>query len=444
MSFFEGTVSPPEGVLATKANIYKRGDIDEPWTYVREIDVAEGFSIDLTEEGPQEFAAAFIVNGKEQPEDLWPMNVIQTTTTTALEDIGTPANFAIRQEGPDLLCRWDAVDHPFLDSYEISMGSTINKRIVLHKAPKDATDCRFAWWGTGAINVYIVAITSQGQRSPPQTGGVTITNEAMMPAQGSVDEHTSGFTSTKSGVEVDGSGDLILETLPAGNAISTAGNALDWPMWGTHKDEGTYTTAWVDVGSVVTEKVEVAASFDVDKDTPNGTDLLPPLAPRWSGGNALRPGAPSLWRHVNGSFDLVTDLGVKIEIDTAQDGVPTSDGWRVWVPGTRYMYRQVRLRITLSCEWTFISPKITAFTWRRCRQNHKDEGEVSISSTGGTSVTFAAPFTVAPKITAMVVGANGWVAQADNISTTGCDLRAYNAGGSEQATATVHWHALGV
>lgn len=444
MSVFEGTVSPPDGVLADKANIYKRGSIDEPWTFVREVDVAEAFTIDLTEEGPQEFAAAFIVNGREQPEDLWPMNQVQSTSTSELDAIGTPANFAVRQEGPDLLCRWDAVDHPFIDSYEISMGSTAAKRIVLHKAPKDATDARFSWWGTGTISVHIVAISSQGQRSPAQTVGVTIADEDMNPAQGSVDEHTAGFTSTKSGVEVDLSGDLILETLPAGNAISTAGNALDWPMWGTHKDSGTYTTAWVDVGSVVTEKIEVAATFDVDKDEPLGTDLLPPLAPRWSAGVALRPGYPSLWRHVNGTFDLVTALGVLIEIDTAQDGVPTSDGWRVWVPGTRYLYRQVRLRITLSCEWTFISPKITSFTWRRCRRNLKDEGEVTISSTGGTAASFAESFTVAPKVTAMVVGANGWVAQANNISTTGCDLRAYNAAGTEQSTATVHWQAMGV
>ena len=41
-------------------------------------------------------------------------------------------------------------------------------------------------------------------------------------------------------------------------------------------------------------------------------------------------------------------------------------------------------------------------------------------------------------------GANGWVAQANNITATGCDVRAYNPAGTEQGTATVHWHALGV
>lgn len=444
MSVFAGTVTVPDGVLATEANIYRRGDLEEPWTFVRKIDVAESFEVELTEEGPQEFAAAFIVNGKEQPEDLWPMNQIQTTTVVGLDAIGSPENFTVRQEGPDLLCCWDAGTDPLPDSYEISMGSTITKRIVLCTVSGKATSCRFAWWGTGTITVHIVAISEAGVRSTETSVTVTIADEELMPEQGSVDEHTAGFTSTKSAVEVDLSGDLIVEKIPAGNAITDAGNTITWPMWGSHKDTGNYTTAWVDVGSVVTEKVEVAASFDVDRQEPVGTDLLPPLAPRWDNGNALRPGAPSLWRHVDGQLNLLTALDVKIEIDTAQDGVPTSDGWRVWVPGARYVYRQVRLRITLSSEWTWICPKITAFTWRRCRRNLKDEGSTTISSTGGTAVTFDQPFTVAPKLTVMVVGANGWVGQANNISTTGCDVRAYNAAGTEQSTATVHWHALGV
>lgn len=443
MSVFEGAVFPPQGLAADRANIYKRAGRDDPWVLVRRVDVAEPFTLDLTEGPGAEIAAAFVVAGREQPEELWARTAISTASTSELTTIESVPDFVVSQDGPDIVARWTASDHPYIDHYELSTGADIAQRVVWARVPWPGTEYRMGWWGTGSTKFFLVAVSAQGQRSTQLEFTLTIVAEPMVVEQASVDEHGGGFTGTKANVEVS-SGDLRIAAVPAANAITTAANLLTWPLWGAFVGSGTYVTAWQDVGAVVREKIQIDATFDDDTVVPAASDPMPPIEPRWENGTALRPGHPSLLRHVDGAFALLTDYGVKIEIDTAQDGTPTPDGFRLWVPGSWYTYQQVRLRVTLSMPWCYATPKITSFTWRRLRRNLKDEGEASIVGTGGTTVVFAQPFSVAPQVVASVVGANGWVAQANNITATGCDVRAYNPAGTEQGTATVHWHALGV
>ena len=122
----------------------------------------------------------------------------------------------------------------------------------------------------------------------------------------------------------------------------------------------------------------------------------------------------------------------------------TWDGWRRFVPGDYYC-RWVRFRLTFGGDGYFF-PQVTTLKVYHRKRNLKDEGSIAVAASAGpTVVTFATPFSVAPKVTCGVLDAAGAevIALASSVTKTGCTIRAYEATGGEVFTGTIHWMAMG-
>lgn len=450
MPRWEATWTPAGDVLADSYAVYLRQKGSGLWVS-KGTTQGTAFSFDIAASSDvYELGVAPVVNGAEAEDDAWTVLEFRPTDTSDLDTPSNVTNFSGAQSGSSVILTWSAVTTDGLKEYEIRQGSAWATATKVHTAAATATRAEFLWHYSGSITYLIKAKTEAGLESAT-AASVTLNIEAenYMPAQATYDEHSGGYTGTKSNTEVSG-GNLQITAAPATASAWTANaNTYTWSPLLRHLGTGTYVTAAKDAGSVLYEKVEVSTTPSLDSPTVYAAEWRMLAKPEQDGsGNWVDIGTRGTLDKVtaNGS-SLVDGLDVKVEIDTTPDdpaGTPTWDGWRVWVPGAVYRYRGVRLRITLTSVW-FFNLRLTGFTWRRRRQNRKDEKTVTLSGTGGTDVTWGTTFTSAPYVTATVVtGAGALFATVDTISTTGCKVYVWSDAGVEQSGGTVHVHALGV
>jgi hypothetical protein len=449
MAKWEVTWTPVAGSLADSYNVYSRhaGDLDwvsEGSTTATRITLEIAASPRLREVG-----VSTVVAGLESPEDEW---TTVSFTPSAVVDLTTPAdvtNFNVGQSGGRVAFRWDAVNSDDLDEYEIRQGPGWNSATKVHTAPGSAHSALFSWASSGAKNYQIKAKSKGGVWSAAAAAAsITIKGDDYYPIQTTNDESTPGFTGTKTGTAVD-TGALVPEALPvAYSSWTNTYSTYTHPWWWPRIPEGTYVTATVDAGAVIDDLIEVDLAVGQGAGSTDYAEwkgqLYPELDDTADTEVVNNIDAVSVYEGVTSAEVLINSVDVKIEIDTAQDGVPTWDGYRIWVPGSVYTFRQVRLRFTFGMLWPWLFPKITGLTWYTRRQNRKGEGTATVSATGGTAVTWDTTFTAAPTVTVSVIGTTAVFATADTITVSGCNVRTWDADGVELDAGTVHVQAMGV
>lgn len=426
---------PAEGSFPTSHRYYIREVGTEGWSPVASSDQARIRIEGMPRTGRYEIGIAPVVDGIEADESAWTIEPWES----GLSDFNPPGpvtGFDGQQSGAMILLRWDPVEIAFLDRYEVRLGASWDDGIPVDKVRAPATSTMVGAWYTGAHVFWIAAWSVQGLRSEiPASVTVDVQGDDYAPVQATVDESGGGFAATKADTEVD-AGNLRIAALPtASSGWSAASSTYTQASYLPHRGTGTYTTTWVDVGAVVRERVEVGLAVAHDSAS-IASELY--AQPDREEGETSGPGD-----YLDAAAYDLRGMQVRVEIDTAQDGVPTSDGWRGWVPGGTYKYRQVRLRFTL----TSISPrnlKITSLSWRRRRLNRKDEVTATVSGTGGTAVTWTTSFTGAPKVSAQYIGTAGRWATVDSVTASGCNVRIYEHDGTEVGSGTVHVVAMGV
>lgn len=407
-----------------------------------------------------------VVNGVEADEEDW-SSVEVTPNSTA--DFNIPDNvsgFACAQSDDKVTCEFDRItDDPLLDAYVIRRGDSWDSGVEVWRSSQHASGGNWLWAASGSKTFWIKAKNRYGLYSATaQSSVVVIEQLGSEVQQGSdYDEHTGGFSGTMDGVETTVGGDLRPEAYPTDYTLWTTpadyADAVNSPWWWPYEQGGSYETAAVDVGQIVVEKIECDIAGTITEEAM--ADYNDWVAPQYesevvdeldgSGEDIARslnqPDEFSYMRYMPGpSLALLNPMELLIEINTAQDGVPTWDGWRKWLPGAYYRYRQVKLRITYVLVSPFWYPLLTGFLWRRWRRNWKDEGLVTgNSSPNWKSVTFAAPFSAGstPVITAVVHNSAVRQVEFQNVTNTGFDFRVYNSSGT-QVAEEINWVAAGV
>lgn len=432
--------TPPEGALFSAYNVYFRRLGKPDWIYLAS-GTGERISVEgFPTEGRFEIGVAPVVNGIEAEVEGWTITPYTPDTTDFTAPLEV-ANFRAGQDRNQILLAWDPSASDQIDHYEIRhAGTDWDSAIVLDRvrAPLTTYMTGVRWTGTQTFRVK--AVTKQGLKSSASTDvSIDVESDSYSPVQATVDEHAGGFASTKTGTEVSG-GNLQITAVPATHAAATGvthANAT-WLHYLHHYGSGTYTSAWVDNGAVVRERIEVdlTAAWQVTSWTHAAAGVM-------KRDPSILPGGRGLGDRITRDGYDADGVNITVEIDTAQDATPTPDGWRRWVPGTVYKFRQYRIRITLA-SITHRNVRLTSCKHRNRRLNRKDEKSVTVSGTGGTTVTWDTPFTAAPKVAATVITNTDLRVVVDTITTTGCKVYVYNTAGVEQSSATVHVLALGV
>lgn len=441
-TLWEASWTVPAGAVYDEFMIYIREKGARDWDKIGSTR-ATSFRFDsLPRTGTYQIGIAPLRFNVEAAEKSWAILDFSPGATVSSDVPDNVSNLTVGTSGNDVKISWDEVDHPDISCYEVRFGTAWDTSV--HEVKASGTSALLGVRRTGVNTWLVKAKTSKGKLSATAASATyTVPSNDYEPTQGIVTE-AGTWGGTLSGTETSGS-DLQLASVPA--------TASDWtdfadtytrPVMLPHSGTGTYITATVDVGSVVDERIEVALTPAMVSATTHAAEWTGLVSPTVDGsGNADQPGTLHTFDRVFADGDLVDGIDVKVEIDTAQDATPTWDGWRRWIPGATYKYRQVRLRLTLNSVW-FNRVKITTFTWRRRRINRKDETTVTIAGTGGTAVVFTTGFTAAPKVSAQVIGTTAVFATVDTVTASGCNVRAYAYDGAEQSSATVHILALGV
>jgi len=454
MTAWDFSWTPPEDALFASFNVYVDADASGLWTR-RASTTANAIRLEGLPDERTAFrvAVAPVVGGAEASEEGWSIFAFTPSSVTTIDAPADVANFSVSQDGGVIRATWDAVTDQHLAGYEVREGGTWGSALAVAKFGAESLGGSWGWRTSGATTYLIRAFTEQGQVSGSDASSViTIQAEQTYATRSTTDESGGGFAATKSNVEVSG-GALIPTQLPAAySSWSSTYTTYTHPWWWPNIPDGTYTTGWVDAGAVVNDRVEVAITATLGAAATSYTEWLGQVTPEYDDTEnteiARTLGAATPYDAILYDETLVDGVPLVVDIDTAPDGVPTSEGFRRWVPGTVYRARQIRLRFTFNHAWPFRYAKVTGLTWRTRRENKKDEGTKVVSGTGGTTVTFAsdgtgaAQFTVAPVVTSTVEGTAGKWAVVDGATTTEFTVRVFDTSG--ETTGTVHWHALGV
>lgn len=459
-----------EGNYADSFNVYVRppgGD----WRLFKstpgndvEIDVVEAYE-------SFEVGIATVVNDLEMDSANW--EIVQFNPTS-LEDIPPPGDvseLSVSQveNSFDVRLRWPAVSDPHLDSYEVreDPGGSWEDGVVRKTVPTSDSEADLETtigMMAARTTIFLVkAVSVHGQYSGTEaTATITLQEPATFPIEATHDEHAAGFTGTKTDTEVDaGTGDLQVEAAPEfASDWSDNADTYSWFPLFPHLGEGTYVTPTQEAtdgagnGIVVDEVIEVdlaGAQADPYSQAMVAEDwrfiVKPDLGgPDFDEGLDVDAKAPA--DRIYADETLKEGQTIEIEIDTTPDdpsSSPTWDGWRKWVPGTRYRYRGVRLRFRFLPYWWKVF-RLNTLTWRRYRKNLKDEAKVSVGAgPGGTAVSFNEPFTKAPAVVASVDSSNPGYVTVKNITRTGCDVYAWDdANPANQIAVTAHVVAAGV
>jgi hypothetical protein len=439
------TLSEPAGTVFEGANLYYRekdAELQE-WLPLASTAVPRVRVPAAPSTGKYEIGVAPLRQGVEAAEDAWV--VVPWEPAQQIADFDDPpavGNSRAGQDGNQVLIQWDPVVVEHLDHYEVryaGAAGTWNTSPLVARVKAPLTSLVTGVWWSGTQTYLIRAVTAHGKKSATDgTATLDVESESYEPIQGTVDEDGGGFTGTKTNTEVSGGALQIVELPATAGGWTNASSTYMQASYLRHMGSGTYVTAAVDAGVVVRERVEIQLVS-----APEGGTITSEMADWPVREDGLDPGEAGIGdRITDDAYDL-DGPGLVIEIDTAQDGVPTWDGWRRWVPGAVYKYQQVRLRFTLSS----ITPRnfeIATLKWRRRRLNRKDEQVATVVGTGGTTVTWTTPFTAAPKVVATVIANTDLHATIDTITATTCKVYVFNSLGVEQGSATVHVQALGV
>lgn len=359
-------------------------------------------------------------------------------------------NFGIAQDHAHLHASWDPVDMGYPVEYEVRMtyNTGLTWAVATLVGRTRDTHLRFPWWGSGAQKFYIKARDPLGRYSAT-AASFTLTVKALEDYETSLEtnEHSGGYTGAKTNVEVD-TGNLVLSLLGEAFNASMEAFAATW-IGARRYDSGTYVTGWFDRTVVQTERIEAQVGCVMTIDGGSALSAYeatePVGGPALVAGVARNAGFRSMPQRREASENYRDPSDFLVEIDTAQDGVPTPDGWRRFVPGL-YTFRQYRFRVTLRGDGTQYA-RLTSFLIRHRKRNKKAEGSIAVAgSPGPTAVAFPSGlFTVAPIVVASVIDAAGteFIVQAADITTSGANLRAYDATGAEVFTGTIHYHAMG-
>lgn len=439
--------TPSQEVKADTWRVYWRlGGTEDPWSLYGETTDLSMALEGLPAVGIVEVALAAVVDGIEAPEERWERVSVVPGSAQDLEVVPDVSGWAVDQAEHVLAFTWAKPTAPNLRDLEVREGALWASGQVLAHLPVDAGRGETPWrWGGAAASFMAKFRSHDGRYSgTAASASLTVRQDPDWIAQGSVDEHTAGFTGTKTDTEVSG-GNLRNERLPGWASITDDYTTLNREWWRPSLNNGTYVTAAVDAGVVVDERIEALLTISiVGVGTTDWRDMHCPRVPL----PTQDPDTQMPGDLITSGEEVIAGRTVLIEIDTTQDdpaGTPTWDGFRRWVPGRTYRYRGVRLRLTIDDVWPFAWITVSGFTWRRRRKNLKAEQEVGVSATGGTSVTWNSPFTVAPAIAQpRVVGQPKWYVTVSSETASGCSIQVYNDSDVEQDTATVHMVAAGV
>lgn len=435
-------ITPPEGALYSEYRVYWRDRAGGEWsskgsTSSRTIRIA-----DLPSSGEYEFAVVPVTNGIEAGEELW--SIVEWAPERVAPDVTPDAvtNFSAQQSGNDVILAWDEPAQE-VGWYEVRIGPT-SWDLSLYETDvvAPATRCYLGIRTTGSQTYRIAAYSPGGVRGA--TASATINGEANDYEQttGTVTEAPT-FGGTKTGTEVSSSKLQLTADTALASGWTAIANTYTWPPLLGHRGTGTYVTATVDAGAVVRERIDMNLVVSPTTPTVYADQHRYIVRPTLTAAGEATGTGDRFTSDLNFPSGAPVDgIDVDIEIDTAQDGVPTWDGYRRWCPGAVYTFRQVRLRVTLTASW-WRNLQISTMTWKRRRQNRKDEALVTVSGTGGTDVTWTTTFSAAPKVTATVESATAYHATVSDVTASGCKVRIFDAAGAEQASGTVHVHAMG-
>lgn len=431
------SITPAEGAVHDGYAVYWRRLGERLWSPRGYSGVERIILDDMPTQGVYEIAVAPITAGLEMPPEQWTIRTWSPEWTSDFVTPTAPGNFRVGQEGASLVAAWDAITDPYVSHVELRLGSSWDDGILVARVPAPAASVRFGAWWTGFTVVKARAVTWQGIGSSLVAASINVEEDSYAPVTATADESGGGFAATKTGTEVSSSKLRIAKLPAAASGWSGTASGYTHPAYLSHLGSGTYVTAWQDRGAVVRERVEAQLSAAAESTSFTASAWRMPAR------SIVNPGDRGIGDRLLPSGAPRDGLDVTVEIDTAQDGVPTADGWRVWIPGTVYLFRQYRLRLTLRAIG-LASVEVTTLKHRGRRLNRKDEVAVTITATGGTTVTFTTPFTAAPKATATVIGTTGLFATVSDLTSGGCSVRAWDAAGVEQSSATVHVLALGI
>lgn len=428
--------------------ILRRPDEQAPWSEIARVDGSIYTARGIDPCRPSYFAAAGVLpDGGLVAEDEWEiLRVAPLALEGRPERPATPSGLAVAQDGPNLNVRWDAAEEDRTASYELRQGATWEDALLIARDLR-STCYSYPWWASGSVTVWLAAVDRHGRPSFAKASAtVTVAALDTHVTIGTTDEAGGGWAGTKTDTETSG-GDLRISALPRPFGALTApfGSYDDVGICARYRGSGTYETAVVNFGQVEPQRIEVNVAAE------QPLDALPFGAMRMSvhGRRTQRDGTPvplgtrswcnrQAW---TGAALLAPD--VLVEIDTSQSSGGAWEGWRRWVPGTYTCWR-VRLRVTLTGD-TIRRLTLPTFTWKRRKYNHKDEGVVAVGA-APTPITFAAPFTAAPKVTVTMLGGSGILGpriDVTAVTATGCNVQVFDDTNTSVA-ADVHWHALGV
>lgn len=431
--------------------VLRRPDPAGPWVELGRTDGTEYLVRGLHPHRSHVFAAAeTLADGGLAPEEDWQvLRVAPMASDARPERPEAPSGLYATQEGALLHVTWDRASEERTHTYELRQGTTWEDgRLIARDLP--GPPYSFPWWASGTTKLWLAAVDRHGRPSLAKAS-VSLVVAALDThvTTATTAEAGSGWTGTKDGVEVDGT-DLVLTELtrPFGAWTSPFGSYAAIPFCARRMPSGSYTTATVNAGQVETQRVEV------DIDTAQPLASMPFGAMRMSvfGRRALRDGTPTTWgirswcARQSWRGDALMPCDVLVEIDTSQTNAGSWDGWRAYVPGS-YTFWRMRLRVTLTGDG-FRALKLPRLTVRRRKFNFKDEGSAVLPGGAAYAITFAAPFSGAPYVTATIYGASAVVGpriEVKNVTKTGCTLEVFDtAGGVDTSVAAVlHWHALG-
>lgn len=232
-----------------------------------------------------------------------------------------------------------------------------------------------------------------------------------------VDEHTGGFTGTKTNCSVSG-GDLILNSGQTEMTYEFANTV--------NLNESTVVRLTPNFSAIATQRNQPMSGY---------TSIA--SVPRFAG--SIEPAA------------------ITVYIKTSEDNVTYTD-WKVLTAGN-YAARYFKFKVEAAVEST---NNVITFTELGIDIDKKDlvqTGEVSVSDSGAASVTFTTPFyggiggSTFPRIGTAVIdtsdrsgggdsSASGDTVVVTNLTKTGMDLQAFNSSGT-QVARTVHYQAIG-
>lgn len=403
---------------------------------------------------PYSFLAATLYeDGTLDPPEKWAkVRVTPSAHEEGPELPATVANFGVSQERGILHFQWDRNDDKVTVGYEIRRDRWLGGFLV---GRTGESWWEWPWMAAGSQTFYIRAFDKSGRYAAAGASAtLTVRNDPDYVLANTYSESGGGFTGTKTSCEVSG-GALVPSLYGEIDAGSTEEvfALASYDGGGLRRSPSTYLTAGRDLGAVQTSRLEAAVESDM-----LGLAALTVYDLRNSmiGGPALDaddvPHSPANQAGEVGwsvNAESLRPLSVLIEVDTsstntATEGSVSWDGFRRFVPG-EYRARWVRWRITLYSDG-FLYPTVTSLIFYHRKKNLKDEGSAAVTATPGpTAITFNQPFISAPIVVATVLDAAGteFIAQAASITTSGCNVRVYDAAGAEVFTGTIHWHALG-